>query len=135
MAENCFARFPGDMSSRSASAQIGAVDEDSEARGEIEAAAGDVEREGDVVGKSANLDSSQMRSHEEGEAALESGESDAPIVALDSGQPAHAEIDAHRIAHAQFRSWSDRCVRGRGRGQLHKSSDSAKGAVPIFAFD
>ena len=58
-----------------------------------------------------------------------------PIVAPDPGKPTQAEIDEHRIDHAQYRSWCGHCVRGRGRGQPHKSSDSSKNVVPIFVFD
>ena len=49
--------------------------------------------------------------------------------------PTQEERDQHMINHEPFRSWCEHCVRGRGRGQPHKSSDSSKNAIPIFVFD
>ena len=66
---------------------------------------------------------------------LEHEEADSPIVAPDPGQPTQKEIDEHRVDHAQFRSWCEHCVKGRARGQPHKSCDSEKNAIPIFVFD
>ena len=77
------------------------------------------------------------RCHFRKEAAfsLNESECDPLIAAPDPGEPTREEIDEHRIDHAQYRSWCEHCVRGRGRGQPHKSSTSAVLSVPVFVFD
>ena len=57
-------------------------------------------------------------------------------VLKDPGMPSQKDIDEHEAGgHANYRSWCEACVEGRGVGEPHLGDTSQESKIPILAFD
>ena len=60
--------------------------------------------------------------------AEEGGDEETDARALGSPcRPSQAEIDLHNVTHLPYRSWCAFCVRGRGRGNQHRTISREEG--------
>ena len=50
--------------------------------------------------------------------------------------PSQSERDDHEVTHAQYRSWCEHCVQGRGIEMGHRTAgDEEMRGIPTVAFD
>ena len=49
--------------------------------------------------------------------------------------PTQSERDDHDLTHAQYRSWCEHCVKGRGVEMGHSAGDHAERGIAIVGFD
>jgi len=55
--------------------------------------------------------------------------------APDPQLPTEAEVEDHRIDHANYRSWCEFCRRGRGLGEQRGQGSDQPHALPIIGMD
>ena len=93
------------------------------------------------AGREPSMEAPLVESDDEGEeptASTPTGEEECQPqrIVRDPGMPSQKDIDEHEAGgHAEYRTWCEACVEGRGTGTPHCRGKGQESKVPVLASD